>query len=456
MKKADLKLFIIQKITDIVCVLLSWFAAYLIRFELSSGQQGLKFLFIKLGLLLAILNLFPFGQKKLYQFQRFRQNYVEIFLVCKTNTLAIISFVIILYFFAENRVSRATILLHYIFSTFMLIQTRILIKSYLHSLRKKGKNLYRTLLIGSGPQLEKYIESVKDFKDSGIALVGRMDCPKTPLTSDIPEVKESYKDFIKNNPIDMVIVGYSGSKSTCIDLFLRENYNDLIPLQILPDLSFSLIGYQIEDFSGIPLISINLPSYGPFEIIIKRMIDIFTSVIGLIILSPILLVIGLAVKISSKGPVFYGQNRLGLDGKEFTMWKFRTMTVPKGNEDQNTWSSKDNFRKTLLGALLRKKSLDELPQLWNVLCGNMSLVGPRPERPYFVNQFRNTIPHYMLRHKMKAGITGLAQINGLRGDTSIKKRIEYDLHYIKHWSLWLDLKIMFLTLLKGLFNKNAY
>ena len=159
---------------------------------------------------------------------------------------------------------------------------------------------------------------------------------------------------------------------------------------------------------------------------------------------------------TSKGPILYGQERMGLDGSKFIMWKFRTMNLALKNEDQTTWTSKNNPRVTTLGAILRKSSLDELPQLWNVFLGEMSLVGPRPERPQFVHQFKNDIPDYMLRHKMKAGITGLAQINGLRGDTCLETRITYDIKYIKTWSIFLDIKIIFKTFFNGFFNKNAY
>lgn len=184
--------------------------------------------------------------------------------------------------------------------------------------------------------------------------------------------------------------------------------------------------------------------------------DIFLTAPGLVFLSPLLLLIGALVKITSRGSVFYGQRRVGLKGEEFTMWKFRSMREARTGEDETSWGSKENTRKTPFGSLLRKTSLDELPQLWNVLKGEMSLIGPRPERPFFVDKFRKEIPGYMLRHSVKPGISGKAQISGWRGDTSIEKRIECDIDYIKNWSLWLDVKILFLTFFRGMIHKNAY
>jgi putative colanic acid biosynthesis UDP-glucose lipid carrier transferase len=220
-------------------------------------------------------------------------------------------------------------------------------------------------------------------------------------------------------------------------------------------LSYALIGHEISDFSGIPVISFNQPHFSSKSIIIKRLFDFILSGIGLILISPILFFISIGVKLSSPGPVFFGQKRIGLDGKEFLMWKFRSMRVDSEANGAG-WTKVNDPRKTKFGSFIRKTSLDELPQLWNVFIGEMSLVGPRPEQPFYVEKFRDEIPAYMLRHKMKAGITGWAQVNGWRGDTSIASRIECDIWYIKNWSIWLDFGILFMTMWKGIVNKNAY
>ena len=255
---------------------------------------------------------------------------------------------------------------------------------------------------------------------------------------------------------DSIIIAYEGADSHKSHEFIASHYNDVVPMQLLPDLSYSMVGHQIEDFGGIPLLSVNQPSFNPFELFLKRLVDFLGALIGSVLIPPLLLFVGFGVKLSSSGPLLFGQKRIGLDGEEFTMWKFRSMRLASGDIDKTEWSSQNNPRKTKFGDFIRRTSLDELPQLLNVLLGDMSLVGPRPEQPFFVDKFRHEIPGYMLKHKMKPGMTGWAQVNGWRGDTDLNKRIECDIYYIKHWSFWFDVKVLFLTLYKGFINKNAY
>ncbi|MCX7885400.1 MAG: undecaprenyl-phosphate glucose phosphotransferase, partial [Caloramator sp.] len=213
----------------------------------------------------------------------------------------------------------------------------------------------------------------------------------------------------------------------------------------------------LEEIDGIPVISAR---YIPLDLIsnkiIKRLFDIICSSILILLFSPIMLLISIIIKFTSQGSVIFKQERVGYNKKPFIMYKFRSMKVQSSEEEKVKWTTKDDPRKTKFGEFIRKTSLDELPQFFNVLKGDMSIVGPRPERPYFVDKFKEEIPQYMVKHQVKPGITGWAQVNGLRGDTSIKKRIEYDLYYIENWSLLFDIKIMFLTVFKGLVNKNAY
>ena len=189
---------------------------------------------------------------------------------------------------------------------------------------------------------------------------------------------------------------------------------------------------------------------------IKRLIDIVGSIVALILFSPIMLVVAILVKKSSPGPIFFAQERIGLGNKPFKMYKFRSMGVQDPKKEAKEWTTKNDARVTPVGRIIRKTSLDELPQFWHVLKGDMSLIGPRPERPLFVEKFKEEIPRYMIKHQVRPGITGWAQVNGFRGDTSIRSRIEHDLYYIENWSLWLDIKILFLTFFKGFVNKNAY
>ena len=189
---------------------------------------------------------------------------------------------------------------------------------------------------------------------------------------------------------------------------------------------------------------------------IKRIIDILLSGLAIIILSPLLLILCIAIKLDSPGPIFFAQERIGLGNKPFKMYKFRSMGVQDPKKEAKEWTTKNDARVTPVGRIIRKTSLDELPQFWNVLKGDMSLIGPRPERPLFVEKFKEEIPRYMIKHQVRPGITGWAQVNGFRGDTSIRSRIEHDLYYIENWSLGLDIKILFLTFFKGFVNKNAY
>ena len=212
-----------------------------------------------------------------------------------------------------------------------------------------------------------------------------------------------------------------------------------------------------EDMDGLPIINIrNVPLTEPFNALLKRVIDIIGALVGLILFGPLMIVIAVLVKLSSPGPIIFKQERVGLHNRPFMMYKFRSMGVQKTEDEKKAWTVKGDPRVTGIGKIIRKTSIDELPQFFNVLKGDMSLVGPRPERTQFVEMFKEQIPRYMIKHQVRPGITGWAQVNGFRGDTSIPARIRCDLWYIEHWSLGLDIKILFLTVWKGFVNKNAY
>ena len=212
-----------------------------------------------------------------------------------------------------------------------------------------------------------------------------------------------------------------------------------------------------EDVEGLPVINIrNVPLASPFNRMVKRLIDLIGGIVMLIVFAIPMLITAIAVKVSSPGPLIFKQVRVGLHNKEFNMYKFRSMRVEDPKKEKKEWTTKGDPRVTKVGRFIRKTSIDELPQVFNVLKGDMSLVGPRPERPYFVEKFQEEIPRYNIKHQVRPGITGWAQVNGYRGDTSIKKRIEYDIYYIEHWTVGFDFKILFLTFFKGFVNKNAY
>jgi Undecaprenyl-phosphate glucose phosphotransferase len=450
------KLFAIsQKLIDFIVVCSCWFLAYFVRFTFhQKGEEGLLPLFLMLAPILGSFTLYFFYKNGLYRSWRFNSKTLEIMAVVKANVAATFLFIIFLYFFANNRLSRMTLAYHLMFSTFGLILIRMMVRNFLRNLRKKGFNLRHLLLVGNGPQMRTYVENVKTFKDAGIQFIGWVQDEGMAAEFNIESKKESVKDLREKFKPDAIIIGLKNADSHQVEILLKENYNEITPIQVLPDISYAFIGLNVEDFAGLPILNINQPTFSGFELFIKRSFDFILTLIGLIFVSPLLVLIALGVKLTSRGPVLYGQPRMGLDGKSFTMWKFRSMRMD--GEYRPGWTVKDDPRRTAFGTFLRSTSLDELPQLWNVLIGNMSLVGPRPEQPFYVAQFKEEIPAYMLRHKMRAGITGWAQVNGWRGDTSLHKRIECDLYYIRNWSLWLDAKILFLTFWRGFINKNAY
>ncbi len=361
--------------------------------------------------------------------------------ILKANIITFIIFLVISFFFSQQRLSRIVLSLYFISSSLLLIVARIVFESF------KARLVKSVVLIGSEPETLKFYEKISRIKSLNIKYW--VDAPEF-LKNQYPSLENLEPDQLEAEGITNIFISQNRLRDH--QDFFEKLCNSMITLSSIPDISLSKIGYKIECFQGQPLIHINEVPYKPIHLILKRIFD-FTSALALLIcISPILLVISILIKLTSKGPVIYTQKRTGIDGKDFKIYKFRTMIT--GDMNKETWTVKDDPRVTKLGSLLRKTNLDELPQLWNIIKGEMSVVGPRPERPHFVAEFRKSIPNYMIRHKFKSGLTGWAQIQGWRGDTSIKKRIECDLWYIKNWSLFLDLKIIMLTFVN--INKNAY
>jgi len=423
------------KTIDLVIINIAWWVSYYLRFEsnILSAQSGLLDLYLKFSVLLTFLNYYYFRREGIYSSRSLTTVFQDIFSAIKANTFAFLLFIVCSYFLSGHKLSRLFILNHYLLSTFMLIMFKI----YVRKLRR-FRIAKECLLVGNSKQIQDYAEKISNHPELGLKI-------KKWIKSDEEIAAFTTKDVEEINPDTIVFA----------DKLRIDISNLLIEVIVLPDLSHALVGYQVVDLmAGTPAIIINEPDIKSRSVIIKRAFDLILCTVGVILISPLLILIALLVKLTSKGPVLYSQVRMGLDGKEFKMYKFRSMTV--GGANKETWTVKDDPRVTKIGKFIRKTSLDELPQLFNVILGDMSLVGPRPERPMYVNQFKESIPTYMLRHKMKAGITGWAQINGWRGDTSIEKRIECDLYYIKNWSISMDLWIIFMTFWKGFINKNAY
>ncbi|GAX60647.1 capsular polysaccharide synthesis protein [Candidatus Scalindua japonica] len=318
------------------------------------------------------------------------------------------------------------------------------------------------LIVGTGNLALDVTDRLHNHPELGIKIRGFLSDNKTQIGNELKGFKvldtcSNIRSIVMNQKIDMVLITIPLSAHERLKRILDDIGDETVSIMLIPDLiELATLRGGIGEFEGMPIISLrDTPLYG-WNLVIKRVTDVVLSIAILLAVSPLMLVISVLVKVSSKGPVFYSQERMGMDGNIFSMLKFRTMETQAEKDTGPVWATKGDSRKTPIGAFLRKTSMDELPQFFNVLKGDMSIVGPRPEREFFIQQFRNKIPKYMLRHKMKAGITGWAQISGWRGNTSLEKRIEYDLYYIENWSLRFDIEIMWLTIWRGLVNKHAY
>jgi Undecaprenyl-phosphate glucose phosphotransferase len=340
--------------------------------------------------------------------------------------------------------------------------SRELVREVLERRWRAGIGLKRILIAGSGELGRLVADKIIEHRELGYQIIGFVDVRGAgdhlgyrglPLLGTIDEAPE----IAVREAIDHLYVALPPDQHVQMLELIDSTSRQCVDVKVVPDLlQVIALRARLEDLDGVPVININDVPLQGFNAIVKRGLDVVLSAGGLALLAIPLAVIAAVVRITSRGPVFYRQERTGLDGKPFTIFKYRSMYDDAERETGPVWARHDDPRVTPLGRFLRRSNIDELPQLWNVLRGDMSIVGPRPERPHFVEQFRHKIPSYMLRHKVKAGLTGWAQVNGWRGNTPLEKRIEYDLYYIENWSVRLDLKIMWLTLVKGFFHKHAY
>ena len=440
-----------------MAILLSWLLAGYLRFYVIPGGVKASFtLFLQISVLVVTYTIFFISRNGLY-IEDLEHSWRK-----ETNKLVVSAFegflllVITLYFVFPLKVSRLAIGLHFILVVVFLVAERTFISAYIKSCYRKGKYNRRILLVGYGENLQNYERALHSRSILGINLVGQFDGEGIAIGGAKQLQVESLSIAVEQTKPDLVVISYPGSEFERQQAMIAQGL-DLLneKVVLIPSLPESYIGTQISDFRWIPMLTLNAADIGAFQRIAKRLFDIVTCGIGAILISPILLVIAVLVKLSSPGPIIYKQQRVTRDEKIFTMYKFRSMRndIAEGTVH---WTEENDPRITRIGKFLRKTSLDELPQLFNVIGGSMSLIGPRPERPELVEKFNSEIPGYRMRHRVKAGISGWAQVNGWRGNTSLERRIEFDLFYIRNWSMLFDLKIVLYTFFRGFVNENAY
>jgi Undecaprenyl-phosphate glucose phosphotransferase len=344
----------------------------------------------------------------------------------------------------------------------LLTFERLALRWILAGVRARGYNLRHVLIVGAGDLAESVATKIREHPGLGFVVRGFLGEDESDVGREIDgaEVIGTYDDvptLLEKNGIDQVLIALPLDSIGNLESILKKIGPSTVDIKVIPDIyKFISLRGGIEDFDGMPVISLLDTPLGGWNDVLKRVVDVVLASVCIVILSPVFLAIAAAIRLTSRGPVLYRQERMSLDGQCFLVWKFRTMDVGAEDETGPVWAAPDDPRRTGIGGWLRRTSLDELPQLVNVIRGEMSLVGPRPERPVFIQEFRQNIPKYMLRHKVRAGMTGWAQVNGLRGNTPVEDRITYDLYYIENWSLFLDIKILFLTLFRGFSNPNAY
>ena len=455
---------ILFQFTDALTVGSCWLAAFFIRFKLdlpywSSASEFADFyVYLNYSLILMFiwfLSLEFSGAYKSWRMETFGR---EFFTILRASLIGFLIFVALTHFLARDQFSRVTMVLFFALSFLMLNFSRSFVRGILRFFRKKGYNLRNVLIVGSTKVANIVAKKLSERKELGLRIVGLVSVGREhPTSLKILGSIDQLPELLNREGVSHLFVTLKNEDFPNLDRIISLVADTNIDIKIIPDVSqYTILGFDVEEFEGLAILNLNQSPVLVWNAVLKRVSDIIYAVVALVVFSPVMFTVSLIIKFTSKGPIFYSQERMGLDGRSFKMYKFRSMRIDAEAQTGAVWAAKGDDRTTWIGKIIRKTSLDELPQLFNVLIGDMSCVGPRPERPVFVEKFRKEIPGYMLRHKVKAGMTGWAQINGLRGNTSLEDRIEYDLYYISHWSLWFDLRIMLLTVFKGFVSPHAY
>ena len=451
---------------DVIVLAVSYISAWFLRFMgpfAYSAEQGLSFEQYMLALIFIIPGyLLLYQAFTLYEPLHMQGRRLMLANIIKANVLGMLIFVFLLYMLKESDFSRLTVYIFCVVNILLEWGVRMLIFAVLRDMRKKGLNQKQIILVGYSRAAEGFIDRVSVNPEWGYHVQGILDDHR-PAGFAYKKVQvlgptNHLEDFLASNTLDEIAITLSIKEYSNLEQIVAACEKSGVHTKFIPDYNniIPTIPYM-EDLQGLPVIHIrHVPLTGVFNATMKRIVDLAGALFGLIVFSPLMLVTALLIKITSPGPVLFSQERIGLHNRPFKMYKFRSMEVQDPGRERSQWTTPHDPRVTPVGRFIRKTSIDEMPQFFNVLIGDMSLVGPRPERPLFVEKFKEEIPRYMIKHQVRPGLTGWAQVNGYRGDTSITKRIEHDLYYIENWSLGFDFKIMFLTVFKGFINKNAY
>ncbi len=451
---------------DLSMIAVAWVAAYALRVAgwpvpVYYGVPSLsEYLFLALFILPIWTVLFK--SMHLYRPRRVSSHLREMGDMLQAATLVTLVLMVTAYFLKNPDFSRVVFVYFWGLSSIGLMLSRLIFRALLRVARRRGYNLRHVLIIGTEHVGQTLCRQIAQHPELGLNILGFL----TRFPHEIGQTMEGQailghmdevQRLVQEQKVDQVFIALPLEAQSAIEKLLHALGHEMVDINVIPDLyQYAMLRGSVEEFEGLPIITLSgSPMYG-WNSIMKRVLDLGLGVPALLCALPVLGIIALVVKCTSRGPVFYTQERMGFDGHVFRMHKFRTMHADAERGTGAVWARADDPRRTSVGAFLRRTSLDELPQLWHVLTGEMSLVGPRPERPVLIEGFRQSIPRYMLRHRVKAGITGWAQVHGWRGNTSLEARLEHDLYYIKHWSLLLDLKILAMTLWCGFINKNAY
>jgi Undecaprenyl-phosphate glucose phosphotransferase len=465
-------------LSDALLGMIAFVLAYVLRFEtgLIEAPKGYPPFSQYWNVLPLIGVLVPvaFQVQGIYRLRRGRTRVDDFFAVLVGNILTVVLGVVTTlyiqaYYVPEEMKARGAFeISQIVWAIFLVLNvsltyaTRELVREALERRWRQGIGLKRVLVGGAGELGRVVVDKLLEHRELGYKVVGFVDDRAggdhlghrgLPLLGTLAEAG----DILQRERIDQLYVALPLDEHMKMVSLVESANRAIVEVKVVPDLVQVLaLKARLEELDGIPIININDVPLRGFNSVLKRAIDVGLSAALLLGLAPVILAVAVMIRRSSPGAAFFRQERMGLDGRSFWVWKFRSMYDGAERETGPIWARPDDPRCTPIGRFLRRSNLDEIPQLWNVLRGDMSLVGPRPERPFFVEQFKQRMPQYMLRHKVKAGLTGWAQVNGWRGNTSIEKRIEYDLYYIENWSVMLDLKIMWLTLVRGFFHKHAY